>query len=64
MDAKTIQSELSLRRAEEAEALRRAHHLRGRGAALSELKTALAEVDRCHSRINELQRKLREGPRE
>ena len=56
---KAIKQELELARAEEAEALRRAHHLRSRGAPWSEVRAAMLEADVCHSRVARLQQELR-----
>lgn len=54
-----LRDELALARAEEAEALRRAHHLRAIGS-LEEIHEATQQVEALHRRIATLQRQLHE----
>lgn len=56
----TIKIELQRCRAEEAEALHRANHLRSMGADYADLKDAMREAEQCHAKVNALQRQLRE----
>lgn len=55
-----VRGELTTARAERAEALRRATHLRSIGAALAAVKAAMAEADQWQSEVNRLLRSLRE----
>jgi hypothetical protein len=57
-DANSLKYELSLARAEEAEALRHACDLRSRGAPREDLQLAMREADVRHSRVNLLYREL------
>jgi hypothetical protein len=56
----TLEDELILARAEEAEALRRAVHLRAIGSP-AELNAAMGDVDVCRSRVVQLIMKMRAG---
>lgn len=53
-----LKYELSLARAEEAEALRRACNLRARAASYEDMQHAMREADACHSRVTFLYREL------
>jgi len=57
-DSNGLKYELSLARAEEAEALRHACDLRSRGAPHEDLQHAMREADARHSRVNLLHREL------
>ena len=57
-EATSLKYELSLARAEEAEALRHACDLRSRGAPREDLQHAMREADARHSRVNLLHREL------
>lgn len=50
--------DLELARAEEAEALRRALHLRAISASLDEVREAMQQVDEQRARVSRLQREL------
>ncbi len=54
-----LRDELAWARAEEAEALRRSHHLRAIGS-LEDIREATQQVELLHSRITTLQRQLHE----
>lgn len=53
-----LKYELTLARAEEAEALRRACNLRARAASYEDVQHAMREADACHSRVTFLYREL------
>jgi hypothetical protein len=53
-----VREELDFARAEEAEALRRANHLKATGS-YAELQAALREVDACRARVMRLQFELK-----
>jgi hypothetical protein len=57
-EATSLKYELTLARAEEAEALRHACDLRSRGAPREDLQHAMREADARHSRVNLLHREL------
>ena len=54
-----VKQELEFARAEEAEALRRAYHLRNRGAAWDDVRAAMRDAEGRHSRVAQLQLELR-----
>lgn len=54
----SLKYELTLARAEEAEALRRACNLRARAASYEDMQHAMREADACHSRVTFLYREL------
>jgi len=62
-DSDSLKYELSLARAEEAEALRHACDLHSRGAPREHLQHAMREADARHSRVNLLHRELAAKPR-
>jgi hypothetical protein len=55
-----LQMELSIARGEEAEALRRALHLRQMAAPYSDINAAVQEAELHHARVNALRRQLRD----
>jgi DNA-binding transcriptional MerR regulator len=55
----SLREELELARAEQAEALRRALHLRSRGASYSEIQAAMREVDSHQANVARLQLEVR-----
>jgi hypothetical protein len=57
-EASSLKYELTVARAEEAEALRHACDLRSRGAPSEDLQQAMREADARHSRVNLLHREL------
>jgi hypothetical protein len=57
-EATSLKYELTLARAEEAEALRHACDLHARGAPREDLQHAMREADARHSRVNLLHREL------
>jgi len=59
-DFEDIQAQLSTLRCEEAEALRRALHLRQTGT-FAEHRAAMTEADRLRAAVNALQRRLRQA---
>jgi len=59
-DFDALQAQLTTLRCEEAEALRRAVHLRQAGS-FADHKAAMAEADRLHSAVNALQRRLKQA---
>lgn len=58
MEIDAVRDELAMARAEQAEALRRAHHLRAMGS-LRDIREAERNVDVLHSRVTSLQFQLR-----
>jgi hypothetical protein len=50
---------LQLARAEEADALCRAGHLRSSGGSHNDIRDAMQQVDACHARVATLQLQLR-----
>ena len=55
-----IRSELRAYQALEADALREAQRRRELGADLPQMHAAMSELDWLHSKVNELQRRVRE----
>jgi hypothetical protein len=53
----SVKEELTTTRAEEAEALRRAHHLRAIGD-YAEIRAAMQDATRIHSRVADLEHEL------
>ncbi|KQT11037.1 hypothetical protein [Ramlibacter sp. Leaf400] len=58
IEIEAVRDELAMARAEQAEALRRAHHLRAMGS-LRDIREAERNVDVLHSRVTSLQFQLR-----
>ena len=58
LDIAWVRDELTNARAEQAEALRRAHHLRAMGS-MRDIREAERQVDVLHSRVTSLQFQLR-----
>ncbi|MBA2961975.1 MULTISPECIES: hypothetical protein [Ramlibacter] len=54
----SVKEKLTTVRAEEAEALRRAHHLRAMSDSYAEIRAAMQDVSRIHSRVENLQHEL------
>jgi hypothetical protein len=55
-----VRSGLQSTHAQQAEALRRAHELRERGASDREIQQAMADAGRLQAEVNRLQRELRQ----